>query len=89
MDHTVAFHVESFRREVLEMRGMRKVHENLVVKLSQVIDGVVERYVQNFSVTHRFIQSDSDEKGGFPDAVTRNDYPYVSAAQTAVDRVLE
>ena len=68
---------------------MGEVHEDLVVKLSQVIDGLVERDVQGLSCAHCFIKSDPDEKGGFADAMAGNDDSDVPGAESAIDRVFE
>ena len=89
MDDPIALHLEPLAGKVLEVRGMGKVHEDLVVKLSQVIDGLVERDVQGLSPAHCLVKSDPDEKGGFTDAVAGNDDSDVPAAKSAVDRVFE
>ena len=68
---------------------MGEVHEDLVVKLAHVIDGLVERDVQDLSPAHCIVESDPDEKGGFADAVAGNDDSDVPAAKSAVDRVFE
>src|SRR5947207_1394644 len=68
---------------------MGKVHEDLVVKLSYVIDGFVERDVQGFSPAHGFVQSDPHMNGGYADAMSGNDDSDVPAAQSAMDRVFE
>src|SRR5207247_6706195 len=72
-----------------EVRGMGEVHEDLVVKLSYVIDGLVERDVQRLATAHGIVKSDPDEEGGFADTMAGNDDADVPAAKSAVDRVFE
>jgi hypothetical protein len=64
---------------------MGEVHEDLIVKLAQVIDGVVEGDVQDLSPAHGFIQRDPHEEGSLADAVTGDNDSDVSGAESAMD----
>src|SRR5262245_60418607 len=68
---------------------MGEVHEDLVVEFTQVIDGFVERDVEDLAAAHCIVKSDSDEKGRFADAMAGDDDSDVAAAKSAVDRVFE
>src|SRR5438093_10860750 len=89
VDHTVALHLEPLDGNVLEMGGMGEVHEDLVVKLSYVTDGLVERDVQGLSPAHGIVKSDPDEERGFADAMAGDDDTDVLGTKSAVDRVIE
>src|SRR5262245_21480909 len=54
-----------------------------------MINGVVERHVQDFSAAHRVVKSDANEKGSFADAMAGYDDSNVSATKSAVDGVFE
>src|SRR5262249_13954682 len=85
VNNAVAFHVEAFAGQVLEMRGMGEVHEDLVVKLAHMIDRLIERDVERLSPAHCLVKSDPDEKCRFSDAMPRDEDSDVSAAKSAVD----
>ena len=89
VDYAVSLHLEPLGGKVLEVRGMGEVHKDLVVKLSYVIDGFVERDVQGLSPAHCLVKGDPDEKGGLADAMAGNDDSDVAAAKSAVDRMFE
>ena len=89
VDDAVAFHLEPLGWKVVEMGGVGEVHEDLVVKLAHMIDGFIERNVQHFAAAHCVVKRDTDEKGGFADAMAGDDDSDVPAAESAVDRVFE
>jgi hypothetical protein len=68
---------------------MRQVHEDFVVKLSNVIDGFVERDMQRFSAPHSVIERYPDQERSLADAVSGDDDSNVSAAKAAINRVFE
>src|SRR5262249_26546656 len=89
MDHAVPLHFEPLGGKVLQLSGMGEVHKNLVVKLTQVIDSLVERDVKSFPAADCVVQSDPDKKRGFADAMPCDDDSDVAGAESAVDRVFE
>ena len=89
VNDAVALHLETCGSKVLELGGMSEVHENLVVKLPHVVDRLVERDVDGLAAPHCLIESDSDQKGGFADAVAGNDDSDLPTSKAPVNRVLE
>src|SRR5262245_59586651 len=68
---------------------MGEVHENLVVKLAHVIEGLVEGDVQGLAAAHGVVQSDADKEGGLADTMAGDHHADVAAAEAAMNRVLE
>src|SRR5499427_11005354 len=89
MNDPVALHLEPFGAEIFQVRGVREVHEDLVVKLSHMIDGLIERDMDSLPPAYRLVQRDADEEGCLADAVPGNHDSDVSGTESAVDRVFE
>src|SRR5881394_3245769 len=89
VNDSIAFHLETFCSEVFEMGGVSEVHENLVVKLPHMIDGLIKRDMDDLSPAHRVVQRDSDEKCGLADSVPGDNNADISRTEAAMDRVFE